>query len=119
MNAFHTYIICNKKGKVLFVIQYKFSVSVSSPLAYINTNYTLVASLSSPTMKVTESTTDTNSKSAMEADATSSKKFLCKNFIYNECTFTYASCYIEKKMDRYLTDISNLIHMSQSTVLTC
>ena len=32
----------------------------------------------------------------MEADATSGKKKLYKNFIYNEFTFTYASWYIEK-----------------------
>ena len=70
MNTFHIYIICNKKGKVLFIIQYKFNVSVSSSLASINTNCTLLASSSSPTVKVTASTTDTSSKPAMEADAT-------------------------------------------------
>ena len=75
MNTFCIYIIC-KKGKVLFVIQYQFNVSVSSPLASINTNCTLLTSSSSPTVKVTESTTDTNLKSAMEADATSGKKKL-------------------------------------------
>ena len=87
MNRFHIYSTCNKKGKVLCVIQYKFNVSVSSPLAYINTNYTLLASSSSTTVKVTESTSDTNFKPAMEADATSGKK----NFIYDEFTCKYAS----------------------------
>ena len=33
----------------------------------------------------------TNLKPAMEADATSGKKNLCRNFIYNEITFKYAS----------------------------
>ena len=70
-------MIC-KKGKVLFVIQYQFNVSVSSPLASINTNCTLLASSSSPTVKVTESTADTNSKPEMEADATSGKKTYAK-----------------------------------------
>ena len=54
-----------------------------------------------PTVKVTENTTDTNLKPAMEADATSGKK----NFIYNECTFKYASWYIEKKK---WTDVSQI-----------
>ena len=42
MNRFHTYNRCNKKGKVLCVIQCKFNVLVNSPLASINTNYTLL-----------------------------------------------------------------------------
>ena len=91
MNRFHIYSICNKKGKVLCVIQYKFNVLVSSPLASINTNYTLLASSSSISVKGTESTSDTNLKAEMERDATSGKKKLCKNFIYNEFTFKYAS----------------------------
>ena len=66
-------------------------MSVSSPLASINTNCTLLAPSCSHTVKVTESTTDTNLKHAMEADATSGKKNLCKNFIYSEFTFKYAS----------------------------
>ena len=32
-----------KKGKVLFVMQYQFNVSVSSPLESINTNCTSLA----------------------------------------------------------------------------
>ena len=96
MNTFHIYSICNKKGKVLCVIQYKFNVLVNSPLAFINTNYTLLATSSSTSVKGTESTNDTNVKAAIETDATSGKKKLYKNFIYNEFTFTYASAYIEK-----------------------
>ena len=72
-----------KKGKVLFVMQYQFNVSVSSPLASINTNSTLLASSFSPTIKVTKSTTDINSKPGMKADATSGKVKLWKNCIYN------------------------------------
>ena len=78
MNRFHIYGICNKKGKALCVIQYKFNVSVSSPLASINTNYTLLPSSSSTTVKGTESTSDTNLKPAMVVDATSGKKNLSK-----------------------------------------
>ena len=96
MNRFHTYNRCNKKVKVLCVIQYKFNVLVNSPLASINTNYTLLAASSSTSVKGTESTNDTNVKAAIETDATSGKKKLYKNFIYNEFTFTYASAYIEK-----------------------
>ena len=70
---------------------------VNSPLASIIRNYTLLATSSSTSVKGTESTNDTNVKAAIETDATSGKKKLYKNFIYNEFTFTYASCYIEKK----------------------
>ena len=62
-----------------------------SPLAYINTNYTLLASSSSTTVQVTESTSVTNMKPAIEEDVTSGEKNLYKNFIYNEFTFKYAS----------------------------
>ena len=62
MNTFHRYILYEKQGKVLLVIQYQCNVSVSSPLASINTNSTLLASASSPTMKVTEVTTNSKSK---------------------------------------------------------
>ena len=82
MNTCHIYMICNKKGKVLFVMQYKFNVVVSSPLAYINTNYTLLALSSSNIVKVRDSITDTNLKPAMEADATSHKK------MYTEILYT-------------------------------
>ena len=74
MNRFHIYSICHEKGKVLCIIRYKFNVSVTSPLAYINTNYTLLASSSSTNVQVTESTNVTNMKAAIEEDATSRKK---------------------------------------------
>ena len=78
------------------VIQYRFNVLVSSPLASINANYTLLASSSSTSVKGTESTSDTNLKAAMEADNTSGKKKIYKNCIYYEFTFKYASWYIGK-----------------------
>ena len=71
INTFNIYITCNKKWKVLFVIQYNFNVSLSSPLKSVTTNPTVLASSSSATLRVTETTTHTNSKPAMEADATS------------------------------------------------
>ena len=67
----------------MFVIKYQCNVSLSSPLASINTNSTLSASASSPTMKVTEMTTDITSKPGMKADATSGKEKLWKNLIHN------------------------------------
>ena len=73
------------------VIQYKFNVLVNSPLASINTNYTLLAASFSTSVKGTESTNDINVKAAIEADVTSGKKKLYKKFIYNEFTITYAS----------------------------
>ena len=75
----------------MFVIQYKFNVLVSSPLESINTNYTLLASSSSTSVKGKDSTSDTNMKAAIEADAISGKKMLYKNFVYSGFTFTYAS----------------------------
>ena len=91
MNTFHRHIWYEKQCKVLFLIQYLYNVSVSSPLASINTNSTLLASASSPTMKVTEATTDSNSKPGMKADATSGKQKLWKNFIYNPFLWKYVS----------------------------
>ena len=43
---------------------------------------------------------DRNMKDGMTRDDTSGKKKLYRNFIYIEFTFTNASSYIEKKMDR-------------------
>ena len=73
INFIYIYSICNKKGKVLCIIQYKFNVSVTSPLAYMNRTYTLLASSFSTTVQVTESTSVTNMKPAIEEDATSAK----------------------------------------------
>ena len=64
---------------------------MTSPLAYINTNYTLLASSSSTNVQVTESINVTNMKPAIEEDATSGEKNVYKNFIYNEFKFKYAS----------------------------
>ena len=96
MNRFHTYNRCHKKVKVLCVIQYKFNVLANSPLASINTNYTLLATSSSTCVKGTGSTNYSHEKAAIETDATSGKKKLYKNFIYNGFTLTYVSTYIEK-----------------------
>ena len=64
---------------------------MNTPLASINTNYTLLTASSSTSITWTDSTSDTNMKAAMEADATPGKKKLYKNFIYNEFTFIYES----------------------------
>ena len=74
-----------------FIILYK--QNEKHPL----TNYTLLASSSSPTVKVTDSKTDTNINTSMEADATSGKKTVCKYFIYNEFTFKYGILIYWKK----------------------
>ena len=78
------------------VIQYKFNVLVNSPQACINTNYTLLGSSTSRSMTSTHSTSDTNVKDVMEADAISGNNNLCKNFIYNELPLTDAPAYIGK-----------------------
>ena len=93
-------------------MQYNFNVSVSSQLESVTANPTVLASLSSPNVKLTETTTHTNSQSAVEADAISGKKNLCKNFIYNEFTLKYVPWYIAKN-----GNISKDI--SKSIVLTC
>ena len=64
---------------------------MNSSLASINKNYTLLVASSATSITWTDSTSDTNMKAAMEADATSGKKKLYKNFICNEFTFTYGS----------------------------
>ena len=64
---------------------------VSTPLEYINTNYTLSASASATSVKGTESRSDRNMNTDLEEDDTSGKKRLYKNLTYNEFTFTYAS----------------------------
>ena len=86
---------------------------MSSPLASINTNYTLLASSPSTSVKGTESTINTNLKAAIETDATSGKKKFTKTlyiyiYIYIEFTFTYASSYIEK-MERNVKEYSSNI----------
>ena len=108
MNRLHIYSLCNKKGRVLCVIQYKLNVLVNTPLASINTNYTLLASSSSTSITWSDGTSDTNVKDTMAAVATSCKKKLYKNFICNEFTFTYASSYTEK-MDRNVKKYSSHI----------
>ena len=70
---------------------------MSSPLASINTNYTLLASSPSTSVKGTESTIHTNVKAAIATDATSGRKKLCKNFIYNEFTHLHMHLHILKK----------------------
>ena len=78
MNRFHTYNRCNKKVKVLCVIQYKFNVLVNSPLASINTNSTLLATSSSTCVKGTKSTNDSHVKAAIETGVTPGKKSYTK-----------------------------------------
>ena len=82
--------------QVLCVLQYNFNILVNSQLASINTNSTLLATSSSTCVKGTKSRKDSHVKAAIETDATSGKKKLYKNFIYNKFTLTYASAYIEK-----------------------
>ena len=104
MNRCHTYNRCNKKDKVLCVIQYKFNVLVNSPLASINTNYTLVATSSSTSVKGTGSKNDINVNAAIEADATSGKKTLYKTL----CTMNlHLHMYLDilKTMERNVKDI--------------
>ena len=43
MKRLHIYSRCDKKGKVLHIIQYEFIVWVNTQLVSINTNYTLLA----------------------------------------------------------------------------
>ena len=81
---------------------------MNSQLASINTNSTLLATSSSTCVKGTESRNDSCVKAAIETDATSGKKKLYKNFIYNEFTLTYASAYIEK-MERNAKEYSSHI----------
>ena len=44
IHTFNVYSLCNKKGKVSFVIQYNFNFAVSSPLESVNANHILYGS---------------------------------------------------------------------------
>ena len=82
---------------------------MNSQLASINTNSILLATSSSTCVKGTASRNDSHVKAAIETDATSDKKDLYKNFIYNEFTLTYASAYMEKKLERNVKEYSSHI----------
>ena len=66
---------------------------MSSPLASINTNYTLLASLLSTSVKGTESTIDTNVKAAIATDAMSGKKKLIQK-LYIQWIYIYICIFI-------------------------
>ena len=76
MNTCYRYIWYEKQSKIYFVIQYQCNVWVNSPQIYINTKSTLLGSSCSPTMTLTETTSDTICKSGMTADATSGREKL-------------------------------------------
>ena len=80
MNTCYRYIWYEKQGKVFFVIEYQYNVSVNSPWICINTNSTLLGSSSSPTTTQKAATNDMISKSTMTPDATSGREQLWKNF---------------------------------------
>ena len=104
MNTCHRYIWYEKQGKVLFVIQYQCNVSVSLPLASIDTNSTILPSASLPTMTMKEMTTEMILNTGMEADATSGKENVWKKFVYNTFVWKYPSSDISK-IERYVKDI--------------
>ena len=109
MNRFHTYSRCNKKGKVLCVIQYKFNILLNSPLASIRTNYTLLAASSSTSVTLTDSTSDTNMKAAMEADATLGKKSYTKTLYTMNLHLHMHLDILKKKMERNVKEYSSNI----------
>ena len=82
------------------IIQYKFNVWVNAQLVSINTNYILLASSSSTTITSKDGISYRNMRDGMARDDTSGEKMLYKKFIYNEFTFTYASSYIEKNVQK-------------------
>ena len=64
---------------------------VSTPLEYINTNYTLLAPSSARSVTATESRCERNMKDDLEEDDTAGKKNLYKKLIYNAFACTCAS----------------------------
>ena len=88
------------------IIQYKFNVSVTSPLAYINTNYTLLASSSSTHVEVTESTGVTKMKPAIEEVATSGKKKTYIKTLYTMNLHLNIHLDILKRMERNFKEYS-------------
>ena len=89
MNKCIRYIWYKKQYKVSFVIKYHWNVSVNSQWISINTNSTLLGSLSSQTMSVRETTSEMACNSAKIADAASGREQLWKN------------CYIEYMCVKY------------------
>ena len=81
MNTCHRYIWYKKQCKVYFVKQYHWNVSVNSYWIYINTNSTLLGSLSSPTVTLRETKSEIICKSAIIADATLGRQQLWKIII--------------------------------------
>ena len=77
----YIYMIQKKQCKVYFVIQYHWNVLVNSQWIYINTNSTLLGSLSSPAVSLREMTSEMICKSAKIADATPGRQQLWKNII--------------------------------------
>ena len=80
INTCHSDLWYEKEGKVYFVIQYQYNVSVNSPWIAINTNSALLGLSSSLTRTLTENS-DMISKSGITPDATSGRENLLKNFI--------------------------------------
>ena len=80
MHICYRYIWYEKQGKVFFVIEYQYNVSVNSPWICINTNSILLGSSSSPTTTQKAATNDMISKSTVTPDATSGIEQLWKNF---------------------------------------
>ena len=67
----------------MFVIQYQCNVSVSSLLASVNKISNLLLIVSSPTMRVTEKTTDKTLDTGITEDDTSGREKPFKNYIYS------------------------------------
>ena len=80
MNTCNKYIWYKKQYKVSFVIQYHWNVSVNSQWISIDTNSTLLGSLSSQTMTVRETTSEMACNSAIIADATSGREQWWKKY---------------------------------------
>ena len=104
MNTCHRYIWYKKQCKVYSVIQYHWNVSVNSQWIYINTNSTLLGSLSSPTVTLREMTSEMICKSAIIADATPGRQQLWKkHYVEYMCVKIFMCTYVKK-----LTDMSKI-----------
>ena len=73
MNTCYRYIWYEKQGKVFFVIEYQYNVSVNSPWICINANSTLLGSSSAPPTTEKAGTSDMTHKSTITPDATSGR----------------------------------------------
>ena len=95
MNTYDKCIWFQKQCKVCYVIQGQCNVAHHLSHICINTNFTLLASSSSPSITQMD-TSDITVKSIKTGDTTSGKQNILKNFAKNICMAKYPYWHMKK-----------------------